>query len=278
MLDNFLSSFPYAASTKRTYTDILTRFIAEVPTPQTIMAGELIYYIEHIGWGNARQCLALACISKYLQFQYGASHPALGAKIKRIKGKLQRSLTVSTKDILLASFDRHTPKGARDLAMASLMLQTGFRCAEICRLKQSDTDTEHGRAQVIVKGGAWEFGIFNPDTAAHIEHWKRYREMLNPQGGFLFVGLKSSYRGMGLTPNGLNSIVKQWGRTINIDLSPHDFRRTLATQASENGAPDRSIMEAGRWHSQQVFTKYTQNFHLESVRRFLPATNIKDPV
>jgi integrase len=274
----FLASFPYAQTTKRTYTNILTRFLAEVSTPQTITAGEFVYYLEHSGWGNARQCLALACVSKYLRFQYGASHPALTAKIKRIKGKMLRSLTVDTKDILLASFDRHTPKGARDLAMASLMLQTGFRCSEICRLQQSDTDTEHGRAQVIVKGGSWEFGIFNPDTSAHIEHWKRYRETLNPQGGFLFVGLKSNHVGNGLTPEGLNSIVKQWGKNINIDLSPHDFRRTLATQASENGASDRGIMEAGRWHSQQVFTKYTRNFRLEAVRRFLPDTKLKEPV
>lgn len=278
MIDNFLSSFPYAATTKRTYADILTRFLADVTAPQSISAGQFVNYIASTGWGNARQCLALACISKFLRFQYGAEHPALGAKIKRVKGKLQRAISQIQLDQLLAIFDRYTPKGARDLAIASLLVQSGFRCSEICNLKQADTDIEHGRAQVVVKGGDWEFGLFNADTAAHIEWWKHYREELNPQGGFLFVSLKHQRKGQGLTPEGLNRIVSRWGNKIGMKLSPHDFRRSLATITSENGGPDRGIMEAGRWHDQKVFTGYTRNYRLEAIRKFLPTTAVEQGV
>jgi len=276
MIVNFLSSHPYAATTQRTYSEILTRFLSENPTPKTLSARDLIQWIQRGNYSNARQCLMLACIVKFLRFQYGANHAALGAKIKRSAGKLQRAITKKQLDQLLATFDRHTPKGARDLAIASLLIQSGFRAAEVCRLKQADTDTERGRAQVIVKGGQWRIGIFSADTAAHIEHWKRYRETLTPQRGYLFVSLKHKYTGNGLTPEGLNRIIAKWGTRIGIKLSPHDFRRGYATQAVENGGPDTLIMYGGGWSSQNSFNRYTLTANLDKLMQYLPSTEIND--
>lgn len=172
---------------------------------------------------------------------------------------------------LLASFDRHTAKGARDLAIASLLLDTGLRESEVCRLQQADTDTEHKVLQVLVKGGSWEFAVFSDDTAAAIEHWKRFRERLNPRG-FLFVHCKT---GEGLTAPGLYSVVKAWGKSIGVTLAPHDFRRGFATLASEGGAPDRVIMEGGRWKSTQMVTRYTRALKLETMRQWLPMSKLK---
>ena len=277
-IQNFLASSPYAETTKKTYFDILTRFTSSIPIPNTITADALIKYIQSHGWGNARQCLALACITTYLKFMYGVTHPAVNAKIKRTSGKLQRAITQLQLDQLLATFDRFTPKGARDLAIAAMFSQTGFRCSEICRLQEADVDTERGLAQVIVKGGNWEIGIFKPDTAIHIEWWRRYRETLSPQGGHLFISLKSNYKGHGLTPEGLNRIVGEWGSRINLKLSPHDFRRSFATITSENGGPDGLIMDGGRWHDQKVFNRYTRTRRLDALRKFLPSTTLEQRV
>lgn len=276
-IQNFLSSHPYAETTKRTYADILSNFLQR-ENPATITAGGLIKYVQSNGWGNARQCLALACITTYLRFNFGATHPALQAKIKRTVGKLQRAITQDQLDTLLATFNRFTPKGARDLAIAAILVQTGFRCSEICRLKQEDVDTERGLAQVIVKGGNWEIGIFKPDTAAHLEWWKTFREKLSPQHGYLFVSLKTNYTGHGLTPEGLNRIVGEWGKAIGIPLSPHDFRRSFATITSENGGPDGLIMDGGRWHDQKVFNRYTRTRRLDALRKFLPSTTLEESV
>ena len=274
---NFLSSHAYAETTKRTYSELLIKFL-KTTDPKTITAEGLLHYIQSNNWGNARSCLALACFTTYIKFMYGVSHPALGAKIKRSSGKMQRAITQPQLDQLLATFDRYTPKGARDLAIAAMFVQTGFRCSEICRLKQEDVDTERGLAQVIVKGGNWEIGIFLPDTSAHIEWWKRYRETLSPQNGVLFISLKSSYKGQSLTPEGLNRIVAEWGRRINISLSPHDFRRSFATITSENGGPDGLIMDGGRWRDQKVFNRYTRTRRLDALRKFLPSTTIEQGV
>lgn len=276
-LENFLSSHPYAETTKRTYTDLLTKFL-QATDPKTLTAERLLRYIQSQNWKNARQCLALACFTTYLKFMYGVSHPALSARIKRSSGKIQRAITQLQLDQLLATFNRYTPKGARDLAIAAMFVQTGFRCSEICRLNQADVDTERGLAQVIVKGGNWEIGIFQPDTAAHIEWWKRYRETLSPKDGTLFISLKSTSKGKALTPEGLNRIVAEWGRRINIALSPHDFRRSFATITSENGGPDGLIMDGGRWHDQKVFNRYTRTRRLDALRKFLPSTTLEQGV
>jgi integrase len=271
MIDNFLSSFPYAASTKRTYTDILSHFAVEVSNPQTITAGELLAWINKPTWGTSRQCVALAAAQKYIAWKYGHVHPALSAKLKRSTGKPQRALGPETALELLASFDPHTAKGARDLAICAVALDTGLRVSELCRLQQAYVDTEKCNLQVIVKGGQWEAAVFTPETAAHIEHWKRFRENLNARGA-LFI---NTYTGAGLKPNGLGNIVKTWGQKIGIKLSPHDLRRSFAVLSTENGAPERVLMAGGRWSSSQMVNRYTRTLKLEAMRKYLPMSKLK---
>ena len=270
-VEGFLSSHPFSDTTIRTYLNILTRFSAEVEYPATMTAAELVRWVSKSEWGNARRCVAIACTKKYLAWAHGQLHPALGAKIKRIRGKVPRTMYRSQVMALLASFDTMSTKGARDLAIASLLLDTGLRESEICQLQQAYTDTEHRTLQVLVKGGSWEFAVFSEETAAHIENWKRFRQRLNPHG-FLFVHCKT---GEGLTAPGLYSVVKAWGKKVGFALSPHDFRRTFATLASEGGAPDRVIMEGGRWKSTQMVTRYTRALKLESMRQWLPMKTLK---
>lgn len=268
-LDNFLSSHPYAQTTKRTYTDILQRLLRH--EPQNLTAPTLLQFIDSQHWGNARSCLALAASKKYLAWAYGQSHPALSARIKRIEGKPQRALTEAQALQLLASFNPYTTKGSRDLAICALALDTGLRESELCRLQQADADTEHRVLQVIIKGGQWKAAIFGEETAAHIERWKEFRKQLNPKGE-LFCNI---FTGNGLTAGGLQSIAKVWGRNIGIKFSPHDFRRSFAVLATEAGAPERVIMEGGRWTDPKMIQKYTRTLRLESMRKYLPVHDIQ---
>ena len=199
--------------------------------------------------------------------------PRLAARIKRIPGKPQRTLTQQQVIQLLASFDPHTPKGARDLAICATAIDTGLRSSELCRLLQADTDTEHCNLQSLVKGGQWKAAVFSPQTAAHIEHWKRHRENLaHPPDGCLFVNIDT---GHGLKASGLRSIVEDWGQRIGLKLTPHDLRRTFAVLATEAGAPERVLMEGGRWASSQMIHRYTRTLQLNAMRQYLPMQNLK---
>lgn len=270
-IENFLSSHPYAAETERTYRNILEQFLLEEQNPQTITVSGLVTYIKSkTRWKNARQRVAVSCIKTFLSWTYGQSHPALNAKIKRIGGRVPRTITMQQLEILQASFDTTTAKGARDLAITSTLADTALRLSEICNLQQADTDTEHGVLQALVKGGKWRFAIFTPYTAADIEHWKLFRERINPRG-HLFVHHQT---GEPLTPGGLSSIIREWGRKVGFEISAHDFRRGFATMGSENGAPHRAIMAGGGWTHESMITMYTRRFDLEAMRQWLPMSKI----
>lgn len=267
-IENFLSSHPYAETTKRTYLDILKRLINH--EPDTLTAQTLLDFINSQNWGNSRSCVALAASQKYLSWAYGNSHPSLTAKIKRVTGKPQRALTSDTARLLLASFDPYTPKGSRDLAIATLALDTGLRCSELCRLLQSDTNTQQRVLQVIVKGGQWEAAVFSDETAAHIDRWNEFRKNLHPKGE-LFCNILTGNK---LTSNGLNSTIKIWGQNIGIKLSPHDLRRSFAVISTENGAPERVLMAGGRWTNSQMIQRYTRTLKLDAMRKYLPVHSL----
>jgi|GEM_PF-1056120 len=269
-LANFLASHRYADSTVRTYRDILSRIFARSQDLANMTASELLTILKQSGWGNARQCLALAATQKYLGWKYGHGHPALMAKLKRIQGKPQRALDPETALKLLASFDPYVPKGARDLAICSLALDTGLRESELCRLQLADTDLEHRVLQVIVKGGQWEAAIFSEETAMNISRWLNYRVIADGRG-FLFTHVK---KGTGLTPEGLYSIVREWGWKIGVQLSVHALRRSMAVIGTLNGASERSLMEMGRWKSSDMIKRYTRTLKLEMLRKYLPMDSL----
>lgn len=271
VLSEFLASHPYARTTTRTYSDILSLFLAEIPDPSNIHAADLLDFIHRPTWGPSRQAVALAACKKFLAWKFGNDHPALSARIKRVVGKPQRALTPALALELLASFNPHTVKGARDLAIASLMLDTGLRASEVCRLQQSDTDIEHRVLQVIVKGGQWKAAVFSKETAAYVDRWKSYRQQFTRCGN-LFV---NSMTGKAITPEGLYNIVESWGKQIGIKLGPHDMRRSFATLATLAGAPERVLMEGGRWSNSEMILRYTRTLKLEAMRDYLPVANLK---
>jgi len=73
----------------------------------------------------------------------------------------------------------------------------------------------------------------------------------------------------------LNQIVRQWGIAIGIKLSPHDLRRSFATLATElMGAPERILMEGGRWSNSEMIQRYTRTLKLEAMRKYLPVSGL----
>jgi len=268
---DFLASHPYAETTRRTYLDVLSRILSGSQDPEKMTASELLEILKQSGWGNARQCVALAACQKFLAWKYGQSHPALSAKLKRLRGKPQRALTPDLALKLLASFDSYQPKGARDLAICALALDTGLRSSELCRLQLCDTDLDHRVLEVIIKGGKWAAAVFSTQTTEHIRRWLNYRTVTKGQD-FLFT---NTFTGEGLTPEGLNQIARHWGMAIGIKLSPHDLRRSFATIATElMGAPERVLMEGGRWSNSDMIQRYTRTLKLEAMRKYLPVSGL----
>ena len=269
-IENFLASHPYAKSTKESYIRVLDQLLM-LPDLEQLDAAGLVNFINKPGWGNSQQNLAIFCVQKFLRWRYGNLHPALSAKIKRIKPKPRRSLSPAQALEILASFNTHTPIGARDLAIVAFGLDTGFRRAELASVRLADVNFYNNTASALCKGGQWGIGAFSPQTAVIIEAWLQFRKPADGVGS-LFVSMKT---GKGITGYGIASIFKKWTRVTGIKISPHDLRSSLATLGSLFGMPSRTGQIAGRWSSIEMFEHYTGNLQLEAVRPYLPMANLK---
>lgn len=266
-IENFLaSSYPYAETSKRTYRDVLHRVLDQVLDPATLTAADLITAIQSCGWGNKRQCLALAAVQKFMGWKFGEDHPARRAKIKKIEGSPQPAVDEATALSLFASFDTYTPKGARDLALATLLLDSALRESEACNLLYAYTDIERRTLQVLRKGGQWKAAVFSDETASNLDRWFFYRQQI-PGITYTFTNIRT---GQQLTPEGLYNIVEAWGERIGVHLSPHMFRRGFATLATSlTNTPERTLMEGGGWSDPAQIKTYTRTLRLETMRKHL---------
>lgn len=270
-VDNFLSSFAFAETTKETYRYVLLLLVGE--DFKDWSAVDLLRFVDRPTWGNSMQYVALCACKKYIGYLLGESHPALRARLKRVKPKKGRSLDQAKILELLASFDSFSAIGSRDLALASVAIDTGLRASELARIQLADADLEHRTLQVIVKGGQWGMGIYSAETAAFVDRWLSFRRPADGVGS-LFVSLRDNKDfGKALTKHGIKSIFKRWSARLGWRFSPHDARRTFGNMSTLFGAPTHVAMAAGRWTSEDAFRRYVQDVTARAIVPYLPISN-----
>ena len=269
-IDDFLASEDYAKTTRSNYKYILELFTQHItPSAESPTPAELRTFIESRNWGNSMSRNALYAIRQYLEWRF-PNHPAQVVKIKRKKPKLQRSLTVDQILKLLLSFDTYTLKGARDLAMAALFIDSGLRLFELTSLKVSDINQEQCTLNVVIKGGNGDQGVYSPETANIIENWLVKRKEIAKDDS-LFI---NTFNGKGLTREGIRVIVRYWGDSCGFKISPHDFRRTFTTVTLENGASTRVVQLGGRWSDPEMVERYSRALQQRTIRPYLPIPKV----
>jgi len=271
-VEDFLSSSPFADTTKETYGRILDQ-LTDYDLRQ-FTAADLVKFVSRPEWGSSQQYTALCACRSFIRHLYGVFHPALSARVKRGGSKPQRVLSVDDALRLLASFDTSTPAGLRDLALVAVALDTGLRVSELCRLQVEDVDLEKRRLQVIVKGGQWGTAVFSPQTAQYISEWLAVRHAAQGVGN-LFTSFHHQSQGKGLTREGVKGLCKVWGGRIGIKLSPHDFRRSFATLTTIFGAPSRVVQVAGRWSGIELVERYTRQISGSEIEKYLPVSRLQ---
>lgn len=272
MMKKYLQSFDWADTTRERYAGILSKFLADIPEPSVLDAGALLAWVKsHDEWGSSSQALALSVVRGFIAWNFGASHPALSARLKRHKPKIQRFLDLGEVERLLASFDTSKPKGRRDLAMAALFLDAGLRVSELARLDLRHLDLARCRLDVIIKGGDWGAGVFSEITANFLFAWLADRDHIASQGVFAVFVSTHRHAGYPMRRGSIGRLVSSWGAVAQIGrLSPHDFRRTFATLSTRFGAPARVLQEAGRWRSPEMIDRYTPGITQDDFRSYFP--------
>jgi len=261
----------WSPNTVDTYQSILSRFEIELDV-EHLTAGKLRAWIYSHGWGSSQRYVALSAAKGYIKWAFGAKHPALILNERRAKSPPQRALKIPQIKDLLSSFNTMEAKGIRDLAMCALMLDTGLRASEICKLDLHYLDMEERKLRVVIKGGRWAMAMFSISTQRYMEAWLAIRQ---PLGEPVFLSVGGIIPGTRLTRSGLRIIVKKWGKDAGIGLlSPHDLRRTFAVTATRLGAPSRLVQLAGRWSSIEMVERYTETLENEDFEKYFPVEGL----
>lgn len=255
-----------APTTVQGYLIDMRAFIKALPrsSPRDYSESDLVGYLAARRRAGISPSAIKRCVASFRSF-FGFLNPAhnIAGKIPfpKVKRKRQRTLDEDQMLAVLATCDSSSEMGVRDLGMMCLMVDTGLRAREVCRLKAVDVDLEKRRLFVIVKGGDEKMGVFSASTAEFLRRWLEVRaRRINPGVETLFIGLGGLTPGRPITTNGLRVIFRKIGKRAGLPsgFSPHDLRRTFCVLALRLGAPTRVIQEAGRWENIQQVEQYSR--------------------
>jgi len=229
-----------------------------------------------IGWGTSTQYTAVIACRAFFRWRCGREDsPAENLILPRRVRKPQRTLDEVRLMRILGALDTSTAKGTRDTAIVLLLLDTGLRAAEICRLRLEHVDMAERRFSVRVKGGRWADGVFAPYTASSLVQWLIARKDVAEEGAAeLFVGIGGPTPGERMTPDGLRCIFRQLGKRVGFHFSTHDFRRTFATLSLKGGAPSRLVQVAGRWSSLDQVERYSAAITAKDFEAYSPVHRV----
>lgn len=114
----------------------------------------------------------------------------------------------------------------RNLAILCVLLDTGARADELCRLQRADVDLRERTARILGKGSKWRVLHFGPATVRALTYYLAERGQ--DERSELFLG----YRGRPMNRGSLYKLVTDWGERAGISeqvrCSPHTFRHTMA--------------------------------------------------
>ena len=177
----------------------------------------------------------------------------------RSEGKrLGNWLTVEQSQTLINLPDTSTLKGLRDRAILTALLGCGLRREECAGLTVGHIQQREGRWVIVDLLGkrSKKRSVPMPNWAkAAIDAW------LNGAGVtagpvFLTTRRGGHVQGVGMTAQAIFDVVKLYAAKINVEVRPHDLRRTFAKLAHKGKAPLEQIQMSLGHASIQTTERY----------------------
>ena len=200
-------------------------------------------------------------------------------KIPKVENSTQRTLDITEAQQVLKACCDDTVAGIRNRALISLMLDSGLRSSEICRVQMDDLRfrmllvdpmsgglVEINFLTVLRKGGQKKSAYFGLETRQYLERWLEIRRNVAKTGvNELFVSLGGIKPGTGLTRDGLRVIIRKLAQHARVThFSPHALRRSFACFLDAAGASSRKIQIFGGWSSIREVETYTRGIQIGS--------------
>ena len=119
----------------------------------------------------------------------------------------------------------------RDLAILTLMLNTGIRVSECNGLDLNDVDFNVNSLTIVRKGGGQDIIYFNDEVATVLKDYiNGEREYINPREG-QEAALFYSLQGRRISVDAIENLVKKYAKMVvpNKKITPHKLRSTYGT-------------------------------------------------
>jgi integrase/recombinase XerC len=165
----------------------------------------------------------------------------------KIPKKLPKILEDDEIDMLFKSIDRLKPLGFRNHLLLDLLFSCGLRASELTEMTIRDIQLEREQILIHGKGSKDRYVPLHDRLIEDIRHYLTYiRPILLSKGRSVHdETVFINYKGSGLTPRGLQLILKQIikasGETFKIH--PHMLRHAFATTLLNHGADLRVVQE-----------------------------------
>jgi len=281
-IEQLMSARDWSAETQRLYRYHLIDFESwlrkrDLPYRQATTESIRAWLDGHEKWSASSRHNAVCALKAFYQFTVGeAASPTRGIRVRRRLPPMGRTLSEAEVKQLLAAIDTSTAGGVRDLSILTLMLDTGLRSSEVCRLQMDRLERDKRVLSVKVKGGDWSYRVYGEYTAACLEAWLSCRYWIAPLScQVVYVGLRGRDAGWRFTRIGLRAMCYRWSERAGIRrFSPHALRRTFATLALKGGAPTRLVQVAGAWRDLDMVERYSRALSAEDFRAWAPTDRI----
>jgi site-specific recombinase XerD len=205
-------------------------------------------------------------------------------RFKRHAGKQPRRLPRDLSDTAVEQV-WNVIESSRDRAWFVLMWRAGLRVGEVVNLKTDDIllsprDGRPARLRVYGKGQKERIVLLTTDAFAVLTTWLQERPTSDCPHIFL------NARGRPLTVNGIEWLLRGYGKQANIPLTPHQLRHTYARQLTEAGMPLPSLsklMGHADVSTTQLYTagadpELSQAYHNAMARLAHSQPKLEDPV
>jgi integrase/recombinase XerD len=221
--------------------------------------------VGHRGvWAAKSLTTALRSLLVFLHVAGHVPH-GLAAAVPSVAGwrlsALPRGIGAEPLAAMLASCDRTTAMGRRDLAILLLLSRLGLRNGEVTRLQLDDIDWQAGEILVRGKGNRLETLPLPVDVGQALVDYLTAARPTWTTCRRLFVIGRAPYTGLSLSA--LCDIVVAAGRRAGVKLvvSPHRLRHTVASDLLARGAPLAEIGQLLRHRAEATTAIYAKLDH-----------------
>lgn len=223
----------------RLFIEWLTADSAEPFDPAAVTAYDVKRFKEHLQEiGRKPATVNRYLISLKMYFDYcidaGMIEKSPARKVRHIPAEKEapRSITQRDEMRLVRAVERFG--SLRDYTIIVLMLHTGLRAGEVCKLRWSDVTMKERSGELLIrasKRGKYRTVPLNLTARNLLRDYKDSLATANNQTDNVFPGRKGVEP---LTPRNLGYLLQKYSRLAEVEhISPHDLRHRFAYKMSK---------------------------------------------